>query len=325
MTTDLGPVTTATAPGKLILAGEHAVVYGRPAIAVPLREHNATAVIRPAPSGAGCRISAPQIELDAPLTALPDDNPLALIVQLVLARAGIAHEPDLLVEVTSTIPIAGGLGSGAAISTALARALLIHLNQSSPPALISEMVYESERIHHGTPSGIDNTVIAYEMPVYFVKGEPPERFAVQRPVTLVIGDSGESGYTREAVAYVRHGWEREPQRIEGLFQAIENVVLRIRKTLERADEGQLGALLNENQRLLRELGVSSSRLDSLIDAARRHGASGAKLSGAGWGGNMIALTTPEQAPIVARALLDAVARTTFTTTLDIEHPTNYRR
>ena len=120
-------MTTANAPGKIILVGEHAVVYGRPAIAVPVWDVKATAIVADAPVGSGCRLVAPQIGLNTALTKALTAKPLALVIRLTLDELGIRQEPDWQVKVTSTIPVASGLGSGAAVSAAVVRAICAHV------------------------------------------------------------------------------------------------------------------------------------------------------------------------------------------------------
>jgi mevalonate kinase len=306
-------VTIAEAPGKVILVGEHAVVYGRPAIAVPVWETTATADIRPGTAGSGCRIIATQIGLDARLDALADDNPLGLIVRLALAEAQKTVPPDWIIRVHSSIPIASGLGSGAAISAALVRAVLTALGQPPDPATVSRLVFASEELYHGTPSGIDNTVIAYAMPLWFVKGAPPEHFAPAAPFTLAIADSGISAPTKTTVGDVRRAWQHAPARYEAIFDAIAVQVTTARTAMEQADWPELGAAFDRNQELLAQLDVSSPELERLITAARRAGALGAKLSGGGRGGNVIALVSPDAVEAVRAALLDAGAVRVITT------------
>ena len=158
----------ATAPGKVILVGEHAVVYGRPAIAAPVWQTVATATIAPAAPGSGCHIIAPDVGLALRLADAGDDEPLAVVTRLALARLGITRAPDWQITLHSDIPIASGMGSGAALSTALVRAVMLGAGHAAEPAEVSDLVYESERFYHGTPSGIDNTVVAYGMPIWFV-------------------------------------------------------------------------------------------------------------------------------------------------------------
>jgi mevalonate kinase len=296
----------ATAPGKVILFGEHAVVYGRPAIAVPVTQLQAQATLQPAE--AGFRVKAADLGRDYLLDEAGADDPLALIVRQTLAQLG-RPAPAATLSINSTIPLGRGLGSGAAISTAVVRALAQFFQQPLPTAEISALVYEVEKLYHGAPSGIDNTVIAFEQPVYFIKGQPIRRMRVSRPFHLVVGDTGRVAPTHQVVGDLRRRWQQNPEPYEGYFDEIETVVNQARVAIEQGRPGlaALGKLMDENQELLAALGVSSPELNRLIEAARLAGALGAKLSGAGWGGNMIALVPVEQAGEVAQALWKAGA------------------
>lgn len=307
------------AAGKIILFGEHAVVYGRPALAAPVTQVWAEATVAPAAPGAGLTIRAADVGKQVDLRTAAADQPLAAAVRLALAHLGLP-EPDWRVTVRSTIPIAGGLGSGAAISAAIVRALAAAAVSPQPsalsPAEVSALVYEVERLHHGTPSGIDNTVIAYGQPVYFVRGQPPQPFAIGRPFTLAIADSGIASPTRIAVGDVRRAWERAPARFEALFDRIAAVVEAARAAIAAGEPGKLGPLMDENHALLREIGVSCPELEVLVAAARAAGAAGAKLSGGGRGGNIIALVSSESAPQVAATLSAAGAVRVIVTTIN---------
>ncbi|HEY66916.1 MAG TPA: mevalonate kinase [Thermoflexia bacterium] len=307
----------SSAPGKVILFGEHAVVYGRPAIAVPVTQVRATATVKPASPGSGLTIVASDLGKSTSLATAPRDEPLAATARLTLAHVSVP-EPDATLTVSSTIPIASGLGSGAAVSTALVRALAGFLGCTLEPAEVSALVFEVEKIHHGTPSGIDNTVVAYEQPVYFVRGHPVERLTVGAPFTLLIGDTGIPSPTKKIVGRVRQGWQREPARYDALFDQMGDIADEARRMIETGNVGALGSLMDENHELLVELGVSSSKLDDLVETARFAGALGAKLSGAGRGGNMIALVEEDLTEEVEEALRETgaveVIRTTITTT-----------
>lgn len=294
------------APGKVILFGEHAVVYGRPAIAVPVSQVRATATVRPAAPGSGLTLVASNLKKQVALATAPEDEPLAAAARLTLAYLK-ADEPDATITIHSTIPIASGLGSGAAVSTALVRALAGFLGHKPPPAEVSRLVYEVEKIHHGTPSGIDNTVVAYGQPVYFVREQPIERLKVGQALTLLIGDTGAPSPTGKIVAHVRRAWQREPAHYDALFDRIGDITDEARRAIEDGDVDALGPLMDENHELLIELGVSSSKLDSLVDTARLAGAMGAKLSGAGQGGNMIALVEDDCIEDVEAALKETGA------------------
>jgi len=303
------PAFTAVAPGKVILFGEHAVVYHRPAIAVPLSQIRARVVVEPDPRGASgqVRVLAPDIGLDARLEELPDGHPLAVALRGVCRQLKVSRAPACQVRISSTIPVASGFGSGAAVSVALIRAFAAFLGRPLPDEQVSELAFEVEKIHHGTPSGIDNTVITYAMPVYYQRGQPPQRFIIPHPFTLVIGDTGIASPTAAVVADVRRAWQANPDQYDTYFDAISRVVQSARQAIESGMNERLGRLMQENQALLRQIGVSSPELERLILAAEAAGALGAKLSGAGRGGNMLALAEPERSEAVARALLAAGA------------------
>jgi mevalonate kinase len=314
-------LVTATAPGKIILLGEHAVVYGRPAIAAPVWQTVATAGVSPLPVGSGCVIVAHDLGETLRLRDGAAEQPLALVTRLALAELGLRQEPDWQIDLRSTIPIASGLGSGAALSTALVRGLFAQAGTVAEPAMVSRIVYESERIYHGTPSGIDNTVIAYGTPIWFARGKQAEAFTPPIPFTLAIADSGIRSPTKETVGDVRQAWEGRRAHYESLFDAIAALVHAARRAIGLGDLALLGKLMDENQELLCRLGVSSAPLDRLIGAARATGALGAKLSGGGRGGNVIALVEAGNQIAVEQALLSAgAARVILTTISPAHHP-----
>jgi len=180
---------------------------------------------------------------------------------------------------------------------------------------LNSFAYEIEKLHHGTPSGIDNTVVTYAKPVYFVKGQAIETFTVGSPFTLVIADTGVSAPTKESVGDVRKLWEADKAKWEIVFDKIGKIAEEARNAIETGKMKELGQLMNNNHALLQELTVSSPELDNLVSAALNAGALGAKLSGGGRGGNMIALVKKEKAPVISEALLFAGAARTITTTI----------
>ena len=302
----------ASAPGKIILFGEHAVVYGRPALAVPVTQVHVDAEVSDSPR-AGVWIHAPIIDLHAELNSLPPDHAIASVILKVIQRFGISPLPNLDISISSTIPVAAGLGSGAAVSVALIRALSAFLSQPFSDEEVNSLAYEIEKIHHGTPSGIDNTVITYGKPVYFMKDRPVEIFKVGRPFTIVIGDTGIAAPTKESVGDVRRLWIRDQFTVENIFNEIAQIALIGRRSIESGRTEMLGELMDHNHEYLQQLTVSSPELDSLVEAARKAGALGAKMSGGGRGGNMIALVDPAKAESVAAALMSAGAKRTIIT------------
>jgi mevalonate kinase len=309
------PAYYATAPGKIILFGEHAVVYGHPAIAVPVLQVRAKATVsfelKSAPGKVTLR--APDIGLETSLSDLPEDHPLAAVIWKAATAMNLDHIPACTIQVSSNIPIAGGMGSSAAVSVAILRAFSASVGHPLSDEQVSKLAYEVEVIHHGYPSGIDNSAITYAMPVYFEKGKTIEILQVKHPFTLVIGDTGVRSPTAKVVNDVHEAWKKAGKGYESLFNNVGAIVALAREAIETGTIDSLGPLMHENHLLLQKMGVSSPELDGLVDAARSAGALGAKLSGAGRGGNMIALVTPESSDEIARALLDAGAIRTITT------------
>jgi mevalonate kinase len=314
------PVISASALGKVILLGEHAVVYGEPAIAVPVEQVRARVMVSPEPRRppGQVRLQAPGIGLDSTLEEISPAHPLARAVALVMEELGISRPPAMTIRVTSTIPVAAGLGSGAAVSVALLRALSEFLGHPLSQRRVSELAFEVEKIHHGTPSGVDNTVITYNKPVYFIRGGSHlenriETVSIGEAFHLVIANTGVPSPTGQIVGEVRRAWEADPDQYNALFHRIGELVDRARECIEQGKTETLGLLMDENHALLGEIGVSSIELDRLVHTARLAGASGAKLSGGGRGGNMIALVNSEAAGRVAEALQAAGAAQTILT------------
>jgi mevalonate kinase len=174
-----------------------------------------------------------------------------------------------------------------------------------------------DKIHHGTPSGIDNTVITYDQPVYYVKGKQATTFKPGQPFTLIVADTGIPSPTSKTVRRLRQAWKTDQKHHEEMFNEIGNMVKSARKAIEAGEINILGKLMNENHQLLRKMGISSPELDNLVETAIRSGALGAKLSGGGRGGNMVALADPKQVDKISNDLLEAGAVNTFVTKVGI--------
>jgi mevalonate kinase len=303
----------ASACGKIILLGEHAVVYGQPAIAIPIQ--SLRAIARLEPGDFACRLAAPDVGIFSPLDSLAIDQPLAFCVRNACRRMGIPP-PSGEIRIESSLPVASGLGSGAAVSTAITRLIALAANQTLAPDEISGLVFEVERLYHGTPSGIDNTVIAWERPIWYIAGEKPRPIQLSHSAPMWVADSGIPGETKLAVGGVRQRWQAEPERYQALFEKIGSLVHTGRAALQAGDLVSLGAAMNKNHECLREMGVSTHALDLLTQAALNAGAFGAKLSGGGLGGHIIALVDDARKEAVGGALRAAGAKSISATALE---------
>ena len=229
-----------SAPAKAILLGEHAVVYGMPAIALPLSQVRAYADYQF--SEALLSVSAEnnsQFSLSWSQIRHRAADPVALMIRQTAQRVG-AKELRGNILIRSDIPIASGLGSGAAVSAALGRATAALLGVELSSGVLNELVYEVEKLHHGTPSGIDNTVVVYEKPVYFVKDKILEFLQVSQPLRLIVADTGIAALTRDTVADVRHLCQQQPQRTRQLLEGIGKLTQLARQHLEAGEAQQLG-------------------------------------------------------------------------------------
>ena len=301
---------TASAPGKLILFGEHAVVYGEAAIA--------TAVDKRARVTA-CELDEKKIVVNSKNFGTPieasitgeTDNPTVRAVQAALEYAG--QSVGIGIEIDSKLPIAAGMGSSAAISSATAAAVINLLTGTVPSLEISNVAYEGEKIAHGKPSGIDSSVATFGGTIFFQRGKITNLETGR--LTLVVGDTGIQRNTKEQVDKVKSTIE-DPRVAHSMF-SIGSLVKRANtQMLGECSHVKLGMLMDQNHDFLRKLGVSSVKLEELINAAKKAGAYGAKLTGAGGGGCVIALTDSPQE--VIEALKAAGAKRAFTTRTDQE-------
>lgn len=312
--------TRASAPGKVILFGEHAVVYGRPAIAAPVIEVRATAIVEDE-TFQGVRLKALDLRREYWLREARENDPFARAVNLVAESSGRKQLSGLTITFQSTIPMASGLGSGAAMAAAVTRALALHmgLEKLATNEQVSVLTYEVEQLLHGTPSGIDNTVVVFQQPVFFKRQQPQnqiETLSVGAPVHLLIADTGVPSKTKSVVGDVRRLWQEDPEGLEAIFDGCGRIAQNARLALEDGQINRLGQLMSENQNYLREMTVSSPDIEHLIKVALEAGALGAKLSGAGRGGNIIVLVTKDDQFNVREALKMAGARIVISSVLN---------
>jgi mevalonate kinase len=194
-----------------------------------------------------------------------------------------------------TLPGFSGLGASAASSVAIARAISEELKLNLSNEKINSIAYEAEKAYAGNPSGIDNTAATYGGLMWFKKNpkggqDLVENIHIPQPIEIVIGSTGKVANTKAMVEGVAERRKADPKKYEPLFKKAENIAFAGRKALEQGEVKKVGDLMNENHRLLQEIGVSSTELDLLVDIARKQGVFGAKLTGGGGGGCMVALT-----------------------------------
>jgi mevalonate kinase len=210
------------------------------------------------------------------------------------------------VDLASNVPTGRGMGSSAATAVALVRALARAAGAELDAKTASALAFESEKVTHGSPSGIDNTVVALGRPIRFQRGSATE-IAVGQLLTLLVADSGVPGPTRTMVAGVRERRDLRPAAYDAWFARIGGIAEESVAVLARGDVARLGRLMNANHLVLQAMRVSTPGLDRIVGAARLAGALGAKVSGAGGGGVAIALVTPATAAAVTEACLAAGA------------------
>ena len=325
----------ASAPGKVILLGEHAVVYGQPALAAALSRRVSVQV----EEGAGAELVLP--------------GPVASPREIVDAAVAIAREAGrrrgFRVLVESEIPLGGGLGSSAALGVALARAFCLEEGRACPPAEAERLALHLERVLHGAPSGVDPAVCARGGVIVFCRAgaggaragaarlnpgygpphptgslsEPSDIPASAQsdaridrvhapPFFLVISLTGIARGTRSTVLPLGERRAREPQLYDPLFARLGALTLAGRTALEAADLRALGAHFDQAHGILQTLGVSCAELDEKVERLRAAGALGAKLTGAGGGGAAIGLAAGEEsarqiARVVPESFVERIA------------------
>ena len=260
---------SASAAGKVILLGEHGVVYGRQALAVPVPD----------------AVSVSIIPADSLSHDLPDE-----FIACLLREIGV-EDTNVRIDVNSRLPFGKGLGSSAAIAVAMARAFDAHLGLGLDDERINAIAFESEKLAHGTPSGIDNTLSTYARPMLFSRdgGMQIDTLDDVALPPLLIAWGEETGRTSEMVAGVRARWEQAPKQFDTIFDHMDSLSRQGVDQLRAGDWVQLGAAMNVCHGLLNAIGVSTPNLERMVVLARQGGAVGAKLTGAGGGGSIVAL------------------------------------
>ena len=265
MTKEVG---VGQAHSKIILIGEHAVVYGYPAISLPLLEVKVTCRVVPA----------------ATPWRLFEEDTLSMAVYASLEYLNI-KEACIRCQINSAIPEKRGMGSSAAISIAAIRAVFDYFEAELPYDVLEILVNRAEMIAHMNPSGLDAKTCLSDQPIRFIKNVGFEELTVDLSAYLVIADTGVYGHTREAIQVVESkGKEALP-----FLYALGELTQQAEEAIKARDAMMLGEILTKAHGNLKEIGVSSLEADALVETALEHGALGAKMSGGGLGGCIIAL------------------------------------
>jgi mevalonate kinase len=308
----------ASAPAKVILFGEHFVVYGEPAIVLAI-DKRAFAKVETR-NDQILHISSSNLNLavnikDGYFSILKGESkeaklkfePVKQAVEKVLEKYG--EKVGLNIEITSTIPVAAGLGSSAAVVASVTVAVGELLNIRMSKEDIFKITFEAEKVVHGTPSGVDPAISTFGGVLLFQMDTGFKPIEAKTEIPLVIGETGVERSTRVQVEKVRDIKDRFPQVVDPIMRAAREISLRAIDAFKENDLETLGSLMNINHALLYGVGVSDESLEWLVNAARKAGALGSKLTGAGGGGCMIALSKNEKLEQVSEAIQRAGGRT----------------
>jgi hydroxymethylglutaryl-CoA reductase len=283
--------------GKVVILGEHSVVYGRHAIAAPV-----PMVIKALVEDCdkGIHLIIPRWGIEYELARNPQERrSFERPAGVMLDELGLG-ECAMRIEVFPEVPRSMGLGGSAAMAVAIVRALDKHFKLGLADEEVNRLAFESEKVAHGNPSGLDNTLACYARPLVYRSGEPPlvEPLNIREPIPAVIGMTGYEGLTAKTVGRVREAWKQDQQLYERIFDQIDSLVLRGVQAIQDGDVKLLGELMNICHGMLNALQVSTPELEQLVDIARENGALGAKLTGGGGGGSIIAVCEDNQDQIV---------------------------
>jgi mevalonate kinase len=280
--------------GKVILFNEHFVVYGIPAIASAIGAKTTALVEKRA--GSGVEIKDDRPETEGYKAEKLGQQKESLDRMLKFMNIDTEHNA-FRITLGGDLIAASGVGASAASCAAIARAFSDELDLNFSDEKVNEIAFEGEKGYHGTPSGIDNTAATFGGLIWYRRegsSQLMDRMRLRKPVEIVMGNTGIVADTRVVVGGVKERRDREPEKYARIFKNAEQLVHDARKQLDEFNLERLGAHMNENHALLQQIGVSCQELDTLVELARNNGAVGAKMTGTGKGGYMVALTPSKQ-------------------------------
>ncbi len=301
-------MATGSGFGKAILFGEHFVVYGKASIA----------------SGISKKTTATLVEGKEPGFKIIDKRPAAdgyiekyaeaQRESVELMNAAVWHldfdASPVEVTIEGDLYCASGVGASAASCVAMARAVSEHFSLDLSEEQINFCGLEGDKAYAGTPSGIDNTCSTYGGLIFFRKnldGGPNQmdQITLGKPLDILLVSTGVTTKTKLAVDGVRERKEKDPEYYEPIFDQAEEVAIKAKDALAQGNLIKVGQLMDENHELLQEIRVSHPKLDHLVDLTRENGALGAKMTGGGMGGYMIALFSDEETQEMAARVCES--------------------
>lgn len=283
---------------KIIFFGEHSVVYGQPAICLPVSKIKTSVTITAVNTGQTIQSRY----FTGKLSAMPDSQTgIQLLIRTILTELKQEATPFAM-RIESAIPAERGMGSSAATAIAIIRAFFHFFEEPLSHSELLRLADVSEQYIHGNPSGLDAATTSSRFPIWFVRGRRPQTIPIKQNAFLVIADTGILGQTGLAVQYVKNRLAQDPQAELAIEQLGQNAK-QARICLANGDANTLGHLMNDTQKNLAMLGVSHPLIDQYIKLALDSGALGAKLTGGGMGGCLIVLVNNQtQAQEIATVL-----------------------
>ncbi len=301
------------AHSKIILIGEHAVVYGKPAIALPFPSLEVVSSVKEISGDLflSCRYFVGKLE------EVPRDlKGIAVCITETLKNLKQPAE-GLHIQIDSSVPIGRGLGSSASSAIAVVKSLYQYFEQKLSKTKLLELVHISETFAHGNPSGIDMVAASSDQPLWFEKDGAIHPVDIKLPLHLVVADTGRIGGTLEAVESIRKNSLISPNKVKHSIDLLGDYTSRTKAALAEGNSLFVGKMMDAAHSELKKLGVSDTELDHLVQVAKEWGALGAKLTGGGKGGCMIALaSSPEHAKNLAEGLLQNGAAQTWSYIID---------